>query len=215
MARAMQLALTQVSARRATTAAVVAFVVVAGALHLLIVPAHWDHKAHGLFLAIAGAAEVAWGVAFWLRPSAMLSRIGIVLGFALIALWAVTRFVVPPFDHEPGGLDLIGGISKVLESLGVAGLVAMAVSGTASQKSFGSSWRFVLVLGTAGVILALAIFSLGLAAEPFLPQLGEPAEHAEDGAVGLTSDPIGGTASAPTAENPGAVQGVPHAHEVH
>jgi hypothetical protein len=49
-------------------------IALAGLVHLLIVPAHYAHApAHGIFFALAGIVQITWAVAFWRRPSVILT----------------------------------------------------------------------------------------------------------------------------------------------
>ncbi len=135
------------STRRAIRGAAIC-VAFAGLVHLISAPQHVDHVGHALFLMLAGVTEVVWGLAFWRKPSAVLYSLGVVLAGAFILLWAITRIVPAPFGHGPGDVEVVGIASKLAESAGLAGLLAMIALGARSRairKSAGVSshktWR--------------------------------------------------------------------------
>ncbi len=167
----------QSSDRRRATAGAAIFIVLAGLAHLLAAPQHLDHVGHGLFLALAGAAEVGWGIAFWRKPSASLYGLGVVLAGALIALWAMTRVVPAPFGHGSGEVEAFGIISKLAEGAGLVGLIAVVFLGTYSGSIRWPTWRTVLALLTLAVIGAFTLYGAGLAAERALPWLGAETDH--------------------------------------
>ncbi len=162
----------------------------AGVIHLLLAPSHYAHApAHGIFFALAGAAELLWAAAFWRKPSSRLYYLGLALAGGLVVLWAITRFLVAPFEHEPGMWDLGGLVCKLSELVSILALIAMAVQGQIAGLPRVSLAR------TAGValILALAVgafsYGIALALEPVLPSLAgmDEHEHADES----TSMPMG------------------------
>ncbi|GEM_PF-1042680 len=158
----------------ATGAAVLA--VLAGLLHLYIAPQHLSHLGHGLFLALAGAAQVTWGVAFWRKPSAALLRLGVVLAGTLIALWAITRVLPAPFGHGgPGEAEAYGILSTVAEGLTLVVLLAMVLAEARSQETLeqGPTLRTFLGLLMVAGISALVLYGGGLATERAFPWLGD------------------------------------------
>lgn len=164
------------SRRRAATGAAL-LAILAGLLHLLLAPQHMDHLGHGLFLTLAGVAQVAWGVAFWRKPSTALYNLGIVLAGTLIALWAITRVLPAPFGHGgPGEVEAYGILSKAAEGLGLAVLLAMVFGGERSLKTQGLIRRTLLALLMVAGISAFILYGAGLAAEQAFPWLGDDDE---------------------------------------
>lgn len=150
------------------------FMIAAGLIHLLIAPLHWAHApAHGLFFALSGLAEVAWGIAFWRKPSPVMNRIGVVMAGGLITLWVITRLLPAPFGDEPGGIEIIGITSKLMEGLGLAALVGLSVSGATSRKVKISKWLEVEKFTAASLMVGGLIYQIAVVAEPFFPELGE------------------------------------------
>jgi copper(I)-binding protein len=126
---------------------------------------------------IVGVAEIAWALAFWRRPSTALYRAGLALAGGLIVLWAITRVLPAPFEHEPGPVDAFGVVCKGSEFIGVLGLATLALLGRLAEVDRAPVQRVigeVLALSLVG----LASYGVGLAAEPLLPALGARAEHA-------------------------------------
>lgn len=162
------------------TKAATAFIVLAGVVHLVVTPIHWAHApAHGLFFAVVGVLEIAWGVAFWRRPSPALYAVGWVLAGSLVVLWIVTRLWAAPFHGVPEPVDLGGVVCKLAEVLGVVSLVALTVTG-ASAEAKGNVWRTMAVLLALSVVVGLATYGVGRAVEPLFPALAASHEHAHD-----------------------------------
>ncbi len=186
------------SGRRRTVTGAALLALFAGLLHLLLAPQHIDHLGHGLFLALAGVAQVAWGVAFWRKPSsALFYGVGIVLAGALIALWAITRVVPAPFGHGgPGEVEAYGILSTVAEGLGLAVLLAMALVGERPQATQGPTRRALPALLMVAGISAFVLYGAGLAAERTFPWLGDKDEPSLE-AYGLSL-------AAPVVSAPGA-----------
>ncbi len=170
------------------------FMIAAGLIHLAIAPLHWAHApAHGLFFALSGGAEVAWGIAYWRKPTTTMQTLGVVMAGGLIALWIITRLLPAPFGDEPGEIEITGLVSKGLEGLGLAALVAIAVSGIASQSLKHAAWRTIGKVMIASFVAGWLAYWLGLAAVPLFPGLGEPAAPAVVASAGDSAreDPIG------------------------
>lgn len=155
-------------------------IAIAGLIHLVLAPAHFEHApAHGIFFALAGMAEIVWAVAFWRRPSQLLYYAGLALAGGLIVLWVLTRFLTPPFEHEPGPIDVSGLVCKLSELAGFISLIALAAQGQISGMTRRSTWRLAGVALGLAVLSGLALYGIGRAAEPLLPSLASPGEHAE------------------------------------
>jgi len=158
--------------RRVSEGAVV-FIVVAGMLHLFAAPQHLDHVGHALFLLLAGIAEVAWGIAFWRRRSSALYGLGVVLAGAFLVLWAITRVVPAPLGHGPGEVEVVGILSKLAESAGFGGLLAMVLFGVHSSHSGWPAWKLIAAPLALATIGAFVLYGAGLAAERTFPWLGD------------------------------------------
>ena len=49
--------------------------IVAGVIHLVIIPEHWEHApAHGIFFLVVGIVQIVWGIAIWRKPSAWMAK---------------------------------------------------------------------------------------------------------------------------------------------
>ena len=153
-------------------------IAIAGVIHLLLAPSHYAHAlAHGLFFALAGMAELLWAVLFWRKPSSKLYYLGLALAGGLIVLWLITRFLVAPFEHEPGAWDIGGLVCKASELAAILALSAMAVQGQITGLPRISPARSI---GIALILaLAMGVFSygIGLALESVLPFLAGSDEH--------------------------------------
>lgn len=157
-------------------------IAIAGIIHLVLAPAHYQHApAHGIFFVIAGVGEILWAVLFWRRPSQPLYYAGLVLAGGLIVLWALTRFAIPPFEHEPGLVDASGLVCKLSELVAFISLIALAAQGKISGIARISTWRLAGVALGLALLSGLALYGIGRAAEPLLPSLASPGEHAESG----------------------------------
>ncbi len=186
--------------RSALIAGASGFMIAAGLIHLAIAPLHWRHApAHGLFFAASGVAEVVWGIAFWLRPSAALYRLGVVMAGAMIALWGITRVFPAPFGDEPGETDITGLASKLSEGLSLVALVAVTVSGAISKELRLAAWRTAGKSAITSLMVGGLVYLLAMLAVPLFPNLEEPAApvavaSAEDAAneapTDENSDPI-------------------------
>jgi peptidoglycan/LPS O-acetylase OafA/YrhL len=64
--------------------------VLAGIIHLWIIPEHWAHApAHGLFFLLVGIIQIVWGIAVWRNPSTRLYYIGVMMAGWLIVLFSI------------------------------------------------------------------------------------------------------------------------------
>jgi hypothetical protein len=118
-------------------------------------------------------------VAFWRRPSELLYYAGLALAGGLIVLWVLTRFLIPPFEYEPGPIDVSGLVCKLSMLVGFISLIALAAQGQISGMTRRSTWRLAGVALGLAVLSGLALYGIGRAAEPLLPSLAPPDEHTE------------------------------------
>ena len=154
----------------------------AGALHLAIIPHHWAHApAHGLFFLLSGILQIGWVLAYWRTRSPSLSQAGFVMALALILLWALTRVIRAPFGHGPEEIDTAGLATKACEAICAAAL-GLLIAATFFTQPRHYTWRPILGLALASILLAGLAYGVALAAEPFLPGLApnatEEHEHA-------------------------------------
>ncbi len=165
-------------------------IALAGVIHLGLAPEHYAHApAHGIFFVVAGLAEIFWALIFWRRPSAKLYYVGLILAGGLVVLWAVTRFVIPPFEHEPGPVDAEGLITKLSEMIGLVSLVALAAQGQVAGVSRAPIWRLASIALGLALIGGLTTYGIGLAAELLFPGLRGAAENGHDeSGTGMSAD---------------------------
>lgn len=154
------------------------FIIASGIIHLVIAPFHLQHAlSHGLFLAIAGMAEVAWGFAFLRKPSAALYRIGMVLAGGLTTLWVLTRLLPSPFGHGHEEIEVLGFLCTLCESIGVIALATLIVSSEATTETRFLAWRNTGLLLAASMILGVLTYGTALAADSIL---APETDHAKD-----------------------------------
>jgi hypothetical protein len=152
----------------------------AGIIHLIIIPHHWEHApAHGIFMGIIGVAEINWAVAFWLKPTARLAQIGIVIAIGCIVLRGITREFPAPFGHGPEEVDASGIITKVLEL--IPALLLIGFIRDLSQPKRDRGWRTVIVVTLLAIFLGFGVYGVARASEPLFPWLmaSETHEHEE------------------------------------
>lgn len=170
-------------------------IAVAGLVHLIIAPAHYDHApAHGIFFAVAGLIQCAWAVLFWRQASLVLYRVGLALSGGLVVLWLLTLALPAPFGgHDAGSIDTPAFVCKLSELVGLIALVALVMQG--GQWIIHGKLSVPRLLGEAvmvSLIMGAVFFGAGKAAEPLFPQwqhgsdhaheeTGQPAEHGEHG----------------------------------
>lgn len=158
-------------------------IAVAGLVHLIIAPVHYDHApAHGIFFAIAGLIQCAWAVAFWRQPSLALYRVGLAVSGGLVVLWLLTLALPTPFGgHDAGSIDTPSVVCKLSELVGLTALVALMMQG--GQWVLNGKLSSPRLLGEAVVvslIVGALFFGAGKAAEPLFPQWQHNAEHAHE-----------------------------------
>ncbi len=158
-------------------------IALAGLVHLIIAPAHYDHApAHGIFFAIAGLIQCGWAVAFWRRPSLALYRAGLAVSGGLVVLWLLTLALPAPFGgHDAGSIDTSAVVCKLSELVGLIALVALMIQG--GQWALKGKLSAPRLLGEAVVISLIVgaiFFGAGKAAEPLFPQWQHSAAHAHE-----------------------------------
>lgn len=133
--------------RRLTYAAAALSMILAGLVHGLVTPKHFDKWwGYGLFFFVAAFAQVAYGVLLLLRPWAHDETggersdpetdrrtvayyvMGIAGNLAIIALWVVTRTVgIPFFGPDAGEVEEVTLISLVSKAIEAALIVCLIV----------------------------------------------------------------------------------------
>jgi hypothetical protein len=154
--------------------------VLAGVIHLVIIPEHWEHApAHGLFFLIVGIFQIVWGVAVWRKPSTRLYYIGVVMAGWLIVLYVLTRLYPAPFGHGPEAVAWIDIACKFCEALGMFTLAILIFQGVVIQSGRPLAWRAMAVVVLLAFTSGFATYGVARAAEPLFPTLaGE--EHHDD-----------------------------------
>ena len=152
--------------------------IVAGIIHLVIIPDHWEHApAHGLFFLIVGSLQVIWGVAVWRNPSERLYFIGVVMAGWLIVLYVLTRTMPAPFGHGPEEVSSIDIACKLCEALGMVTLAILIYQGTLMQSGRLLAWRAITVIVAISFLSAFVTYGLARAAEPMFPSLTASEHH--------------------------------------
>ena len=150
----------------------------AGAIHLWIIPEHWEHSpAHALFFLLVGVAQIVWGVAVWRQPSTKLYYIGACMAGWLIVLYVITRWLPAPFGHGPEEIDMIGIVTKLFEGLGMVALVILIfrdLNFRAGRLAAGKAIALILLIS---FIAGFLTYGVALAAESIFPGLSAPEEE--------------------------------------
>lgn len=157
---------------------------IAGLIHILVAPEHYAHSpAHGIFFVLAGLAELVWAFVYWRWPSQRAYYVGVSLAGALIILWAVTRIVPMPFEHEIGTIDLAGLASKACELTGMLALVAYATAGRVSGLAKRTFAGFLAEAVILGAFFGMGAYMVTHTVEPYMPFLGGEAHEEEEGEI--------------------------------
>lgn len=148
-------------------------VVVAGILHLVVLPMHLaEARGNGFYFFTIGAAQVVWGFLFLLNPTPVLRRLGLVfLTVAPVVLWILTRTVRSPWGTAAEPMDFTSFATLALE-MGAA--VALVFSHIADAHATGTPLRNLRILVAVGVIVGAVTYIGAIGAEATLPWLGEP-----------------------------------------
>jgi hypothetical protein len=154
----------------------------AGFVHAFLAPEHYAHApAHGLFFAFAAVVEIGWAYLFWRRPDERTYYAGLMIAGGLIVLWAGTRFIPAPFEHEVGEIDFGGIVCKISELVGLGALLVLAAQGKIIGLAKQSLGRFF----AEAVVLSFFIASLTYVAahdlQHSMPFLAGEEDHLEEG----------------------------------
>ena len=151
--------------------------VLAGVIHLVIIPEHWVHaRAHGLFFLIVGVLQIVWGIAVWWKPSTRLYYIGVILAGWLIVLYAITRWLPAPFGHGPESIAAIDIACKLCEGLGMFTLGILIFQGIVLDAGRTAAWRGIAVILLLSVLAGFVTYGAARAAEPIFPSLSTSVE---------------------------------------
>lgn len=158
----------------------IAALIASGMTHVLIAPEHFAHApAHGMFFGLLGVLQILWsGVrfSFGQRRSAPLNVTGMGLSGGVIVLWLLTHWVASPFATETHPLDAAALITKVAEAVAFIALVIVHFSqGGLPQRKQTASIGFI-----GALVGGVALWGIGMAITPLLPQLAEASGHQHD-----------------------------------
>lgn len=158
--------------------------VLAGIIHLWIIPEHWAHApAHGLFFLLVGIVQVVWGIAVWRNHSTRLYYIGVIMAGWLIVLYGITRWLPAPFGHGPESIRMIDVACKLCEGLGMITLAILTFQGLILDAGRMFAQRAIVLVVLFSIIAGFFTYGLARAAEPIFPSLSAPAEahHLDEG----------------------------------
>jgi hypothetical protein len=150
----------------------VVFFLLAGIIHLVIIPQQWEHApAHGIFMAVSGIVEIGWAIVFYRRPSKAFAEYGIMIAVALIVLWIFSRIFIAPFSGGPEEIDLAGVATKLLEGASTVLLARYLAQAWINRRWLAQS---ILSLVLLGVMMGMGTYLIARASQPFLPGLASP-----------------------------------------
>lgn len=131
----------------------------AGAVHLVLTPAHFEEQPlYGYFFAASAIVQLTIAQLLVLRPGAKVYRAGASSSFGLIALWIVTRFVAPPLAESAEPVTLWGVLAKGLELTALVVLVSLLPTGRSARGArprFARGWA----LAAGGGFVALFLLA--------------------------------------------------------
>lgn len=135
--------------------------IVAGIIHAFVTPAHLDeYVPFGAFFIAIAAAQLAWGIAVWRRPTRRTLRAGAALNLGLVGVWLGTRTVAVPLGPDAGEREAVGvhDVFVTLDELFIA-VVALALLRYANHPR--PAALIDRIVPTAGTVLAaLSLTSL-------------------------------------------------------
>ena len=147
-------------------------VVSAGLIHLYLAPIHSEHAlAHGIFFVVSGIVELVWAFLFTRKKTETMYYAGIMITGGLIVLWAITRVLPAPFEHEIGVIDLSGILCKLMELVGLVGLLVVAARGKIPGISGRTFARLVSEAVLVSMFIGFGAYMAGHDFEPMFPFL--------------------------------------------
>jgi hypothetical protein len=161
--------------------------ILAGVIHLVIIPEHWSHApAHGLFFLLVGLLQIGWGVVVWRKPSLRLYYIGGIMAGWLIVLYLLTRWLPAPFGHGPEAIRAIDVTCKVCEALGMLTLAVLIFQSLVRNANSSFAWRAVMLIVLISVISGFVSYGAADAADPlFLSLAAQTEDHHHEGDLPL------------------------------
>lgn len=143
--------------------------IVAGLIHLILIPEHFGESLlFGVVFTAMAALQLGLAVALLWAPTARVYRVALAATLVLLGTWAGTRFVAPPTGSGPEEVDVWGVIVAGVE-LAVVVLLASSVPSLGARPRRRSAWAAAAAFGFA-VIYLLASGSAG--SEPPLDGYG-------------------------------------------
>ena len=142
----------------------------AGVIHLLVIEEHLgESRLHaGMFAALA-AFQLLWAVLYPMRPRAWLGWLAVAVNLGTVAIWGVSRTTGLPGWLDGGEVEAVGladSVSTLLELGLVVGLLVLLWAPMRDRLAARLSIsRADAALGTAMVVLAASLLTLGAVAE--------------------------------------------------
>ena len=159
----------------------IAAIATAGLVHMGIVPSLLSHApAHGIFFGIAGAAQVAWALAFWRVRSSALTWTGIALSGGLMVLWVSTRAMSAPFEPTPHMIDWSLIVTKISEFIGFIGLVGYRMQARAPRLKWAAAPSVAAAALSISVVVGGGFWGIGHVGDVVFPYLGHNDAHQSD-----------------------------------
>ena len=154
------------SASRYIRGTVVAFSLIAAAVHFAFAPDHFAEKwSHGVAFLLMGWAQVALAITLLIRPRRWTLAAGIVGNLLIIATWALSRTVgLPSWLDGNGEAEAVGNadlICTVLEGLIVIGSAALFAIPELARKPVGDV-RIASAFAASAITIAMIGASLGI-----------------------------------------------------
>ena len=152
----------QVPGRRVVDRLVAGGLIVAGTIHLVLIPQHFaENLLFGVVFSAMAAFQLGLAIALVRAPSPTVYRVALAGTLALLVTWAGTRFISPPTGTGPEEVDAWGVIVAGVE-LAVVVLLASSVPSLGSTPRRRGLWAAAGGLGFA-LIYLLASGSAGYA----------------------------------------------------
>lgn len=146
----------------------------AGLLHLVLTPEHMlEAMGTGLFFLAMGSAQVAWALVRLRHTDRRLDDLGVLLVMSVTVVYVLTRSFASPFTGDHEAIDAFGLFTQSCQ----AGAIIAVLAAPGSRRSAAHAAALVV----AGLLLGLALYGAGLAAEALLPGLGQPHQHSHGG----------------------------------
>ncbi|HKY55750.1 MAG TPA: hypothetical protein VJM08_15640, partial [Anaerolineales bacterium] len=137
----------------------------AGMIHLWIIPEHWVHApAHSVFFLLIGIIQIVWGIAVGRRPSTRLYYIGVIMAGTLIVLYAIIRWLPAPFGHGPEIIQIIDVACKLCEGLAMITLAILIFQGLVLNRGQSIAWRAIATIVLLSVIAGFFTYGVARAA---------------------------------------------------